>query len=446
VVAHGAARQFSGNDVSYDIIGRTLEANYLVEGSVRRSGNSVRVTVSLIDPQNSTEVWSELYDRELTAEEYFSIQSDIVGRIAEALELAVTPDERVALAERPTEDIEAYNAYLQGRHHFSLFTGLADNRLAGQYLIHAIERDSTFALAYAALADLLAARGAAVGEESSTILELRGLEADDLTWPTAASFEPARRLALKALLLDSTLAEPHTTLGAIHFWYDWDWAAAGREFEEAIAISPDVAQGHQWYAEWLMAMNMPDSAVAEARLATELDPGSPVVHWSLVRMLTMARRNDEAKRVALAVVDSGDDPMMAMELAQIYLIDGSVDSALSWILEGMKRFGMPQHVLARQEALFDSVGVAAFAADLPPDPKVLSDEEFLRGLSFGAQGYAMAGRYEQALQVFERAHRLRLLSKTIPYVVRDPLLDPIRADPRFKAILVDMGLPDITED
>ena len=238
VVAHSAASQYSPAEVAYDIIGNTLEANLLVEGSVRRSGDAVRLTVSLIRPNDATELWSERYDRELTAAEYFAIQNEIVEQIAAALKLAVTPTEQAALAARPTDDIEAYNAYLQGRYHFAQFSGLADDRLAGQYLLHAIARDSTFAQAYAALGDLLAARGAVVGEESSPIAELRGVVANTNRWPTPASFEAARRLALKALLLDSTLAAPHTTLGAVHMWHDWEWPAARRRIRASHRHGP----------------------------------------------------------------------------------------------------------------------------------------------------------------------------------------------------------------
>lgn len=446
VVAHSAASQFKASETAYDIIGRTLQANFLVEGSVRRSGDAVRLTVSLVDPDDATELWSERYDRQLTAEEYFAIQSEIVGQIAEALELAVTPDEQAALAERPTDDIEAYNAYLQGRYHFSQFTGLADDRLAGQYLLHAIARDSTFALAYAALGDLLAARGAVVGEESSPITELRGVTANADGWPTPASFEAARRLALKALLLDSTLAAPHTTLGAVHMWYDWEWPAAGREFERAIALDPDFAQGHQWYAEWLLAMNLPDSAVVEERLASKLDPASPVIRWSLVRALRLARRYTDALEVALDGAASGRDPMMAVELAQLYFTLGQPDSATIWLVEADRRFGTPEPVLAEHVALYDSVGISAFATTLPPDPMALPDSAFASMGPSTALLYAFAGQYATALDMLERAHRLHLLSKTIPNLVLGSELDPIRSDPRFRAILEAMTLPDITDE
>ena len=185
-------------------------------------------------------------------------------------------------------------------------------------------------------------------------------------------------------------------------------------------MDPDFAQGHQWYAEWLLAMNMPDSAIAEEHRAVELDPASPVIRWSLVRALRLGRRYAEAVQAALEGMEMGRDPLMAVELAQSYLALGQPDTAAVWMAESLRQMGAPEPVVAHHAAQFDSVGMLAFAATLPPDPMALPDSVFATLAEPVAMLYAVAGDV--------RAHAGPAGTRPFP---ASPLQDDSRSRPEF---------------
>ena len=257
VISRTSTMRYKQTTKSMSEIGRELAVSTLLEGSVRRAGNRIRITAQLIEAESDLHLWADTYDRELT--DVFAIQSEVALCVASALRTALSPEEQARVKKRPTDNMEAYDLYLMGRHHSSKRTdsGLAR---AVEYLERAVAADPEYAGAYAALADA----------HDLSALGYRAV-------PTQQAGALAKEAALKALALDETLPEAHTSLGHIHTYIDWDWPKAKREFERAIELNPSHAQAHQWYAHYLLGMREYDSALEHAERALELDPLSVVL-------------------------------------------------------------------------------------------------------------------------------------------------------------------------
>jgi tetratricopeptide (TPR) repeat protein len=236
---------------------RELGLDYLLEGTVRRLSDRVRIAVELIDVKDQTLVWAEAYERRLT--DLFSIQSEVARRVARSLALELLPG--VRHASRSSMGSPAYEAYLKGRHFFHKLT--ADNMLAGiRYFEEAIAADPNYALAYAGLADCYAQMG------SIRIALLS---------PTEALLK-AKPMAVRALELDDTLPEAHNALALINCWYEMDWGGADAEFRRARALDPDNVTHAPWYSVYLVAVGEAERALAEIYRAREIDPLSPIIN------------------------------------------------------------------------------------------------------------------------------------------------------------------------
>jgi tetratricopeptide (TPR) repeat protein len=242
-----------------------------LEGSVQKAGDTVRVNVQLINAATQAHLWAESYDRKLT--DIFAVESDIATTVAETLQAKLTGSEKTAIAKRPTENPEAYELYLKGRFFWNKRTG-ADLRTAIEYFNQALGKDPNYALAYAGLADsycLLSAYGAASRLDS---------------------LPQAKAAAEKALELDDTLAEAHTSLGNVLRGYDLEQSL--KEFERAIEVNPNYATAHHWYGELLGATGRFDEGIAELKRAQQLDPLSLVINTDLGEVYTFAREYDKA--------------------------------------------------------------------------------------------------------------------------------------------------------
>jgi tetratricopeptide (TPR) repeat protein len=255
-------------------IGKELGVAHVLEGSVQRVAEKVRVSVQLINASDEAHIWAETYDRKLT--DIFAVESEIAKNIADTLRVKLSDPEQHAIAARPTENTEAYQLYLKGRYFWNKRTG-ADLRRSIDYFNQAIEKDPKYALAYAGLADaygLLSGYGAASPKDS---------------------LPQAKAAAKKALELDDTLAEAHASLGQTLFAYDFNFAEANREFRRAIELNPNYATAHQWYGQGGLApLGQFDDAIAEMKRALELDPLSVIINADLGSVLCTARRFDAA--------------------------------------------------------------------------------------------------------------------------------------------------------
>jgi serine/threonine-protein kinase len=305
VIARSSAYQYRASGKTAPEFGQELGAQYVLDGSVRWAsssdgGNRVRVSPALIKVSDGTEVWSEPYESVLA--DVFQLQSDLSERVALALEGSLRPVEREALQQAATTDLDAYNLYMLGRFHWR--TRLAPNlERAAQFFQQAVERDPDFARAYTGLADTYA------------LFPYYGVQ----TIPTDEAYARARDTANRALMLDSTLAEAHASLGNVLKEADWNWAEAERHYLRAIELDPDYATAHQWLAELYFVLQRFPESLAVAEQAHALDALSPVINFVLGRSLQASDRFDEAIAAARRAGELGADPRLAL-LNQILAI------------------------------------------------------------------------------------------------------------------------------
>ncbi len=275
VTAHGSASRFQSGETDYGEAAGALNADYLVDGSVRRSGDRIRISVSLVDPATGDQLWAEDYNRDLSATGIFAIQQDVARQVATALNATLSPGEEGEVAALPTSNLEAYNAYLRGRFFW--------NRRTEESLIQAIALfeqaiaiDSGYALAYSGLADsysLLAWYGSMQPDEAAA---------------------RARAAVETALALDSTSAVAFTSLGFILAVYEWDWTAAEAAYRRAIQLNPGYATAHQWYGGLLFAVGRFEEGLAEVRRALEFDPIAAIINSNLGQFLVIAGKPEES--------------------------------------------------------------------------------------------------------------------------------------------------------
>src|SRR5947208_6563062 len=311
VAARSAAFRFKGKNVVPEEIGRQLHVLYVLDGGVRMGGNRRRVSAQLINVARGNEIWAEEYDRDARDRDVFVVQDEITRAIVAALRVHLSGPASAALAEHATVSPEAHDLYLQGRYFFARRDS-ASLRKAQDYFERAIQKDSSYALAWAGLSDAYSHIG------------VFGYV------PPRAVYAKAKAAALQALALDSTLAGAHTSLGFIALFYDWDWPTAGRQFDRALALDPRYPDAHLFHGWYFVATNRMDDAIREVQTAVNLEPFSSVNNARLSSMLYLARRYDEALDQSRRLREM--DSMffqVRVELARAYLQLGQCDEALA---------------------------------------------------------------------------------------------------------------------
>ena len=273
VISRTSVMRYKGTDKPMSKIGRELNVEGIVEGSVARHGDRVRVTAQLIHAPTDRHLWAESYERDL--KDILVLQSEVARTVAEQVQVAVTPEETKRLAATRPVNPEAYEAYLKGRFH-SYRQSPEHLEKALEYFELALEKDPNYALAYAGIADTRFARA------------LWGLV------PPREALPTSKAAALKAMELDDTLAEAHGVLAGHKYWYEWDWAGAETEFRRAIELDPNYADARVFYSRFLSAMRRPEEAIAEIGRALELDPFSYLFQYVHGLDLLDASRYDDA--------------------------------------------------------------------------------------------------------------------------------------------------------
>jgi serine/threonine-protein kinase len=410
---------FALKNVREDVrtLGARLNVSTVLEGTVRKAGNKIRVTVQLTSVRDGRTLWSERYDRELA--DVFAIQDEIAGTIVRTLRSTLLGDLGDPTPVRYTANVRAYSLYLKGRFWWNRRTQ-ADIAQGIRYFEQAIAEDPGYALAYSGLADSYALD-----------LDYRGV-------PVVEGMERAKAEARKAIELDETLAEAHTSLAWVTFIYDWDWRAAEREFRRAIELNPRYSTARQWYAWYLMAMGRLDEALAEGKVAVELDSASVSIRRSLGWLLYYSRQSESALenlRRALTMDPTAEETHRL--LALVYLQQGRYDDAAAAFREAIANSGNP--VLA-----MSGLGhVAARRGRLDQARKVLSDlEERARSQYVSPVpmvGLQVAlGDFDSAFEGLERAHEER--RGWLAYLRIEPMLEPLHGDARFQRLLERMRL------
>lgn len=418
---------FGGDDARTGALDREWNVDYLVAGSVLKSGTRVRITARLNSADDGFQLWSSPFEREF--EDIWDIYNDAVHAIVEALRIQLTGDTTRLAVQAPTDNQRAYDRYLLGRYHFNKFAGAADDALAVRFLEEALALDSNFALAHAHLADVYTVR--APGMRAPAQL--------------GAAFEQARRHANRALALDSVLAEAHTALGGVSFYGDMDWDAAARHYRRAIALDPRYAQAHQWYSDVLVVLGRIDEAVLRAQRAAELDRFSPVVQWALARTLTIARRYDEAESQLRGMLETRlDDQLAGLALMRLLLLTERPDEAFDRLLETATAVGEPDASVEALRQAYDSAGWNGILEPVPGDPVVPTlAVRGVRGVLRGGIPILDLSDTSRVLEQLECsfAERRFMFRKMTPDLVAGPDFDPLRANPRFQAILDSLKVP-----
>ena len=386
----------------------------VLEGSVRKVGNRVRITAQLINVENGYHFWSETYDRQL--EDVFAIQDEISRAIVDALKLRLGSDSSNLVA--PTKNIEAYTLYLKGRFFFNKFTepGL---RKGLDFFQQSLLQDPSYARSYAGIADCW------------TQL------ADDWIVPDDA-YPRAKAAATRALQQDPELVEAITSIGKVLCWYDWDFAGAERQLRRAVALNENYAEAHWAFGSVLPTVGLLPEAVEELRKALILDPLYPEYSRWLSRFMLFAGDYPGAIAQGQKTMDLNADYFPSyLDIGAAYLEQGDAEQALHWFRRGQ---GLDSSVRS-----YDALIVRALAPLGRRDEadEILSrlEEEsrqhYVRS-EVMAMGYAATGDFDRAFACLERALQVR--SAGLIYLHVDPGYKPLRADPRFNQLVERIGL------
>jgi len=384
----------------------------VLEGSVQRTADRVHVNVQLIKAASDTHLWAEAYDRKLT--DIFAVESDIAKTIADTLRAKLTGSERNAIAAQPTENTEAYQLYLRGRYLWNRRTG-ENLKKALAYFEQAAEKDPHYALAYAGMAD------------SCVLIPIYAAG-------TPQDYLPrARAGAQKAVELDDTLAEAHTSLAYV-FFYDFDNAQSVKEFERAISLNPNYAMAHLWYGLGpLSAMGEFDRAIAEEKRALELDPVSPIINADLGTVYTLARRYDEAIAQLRDTVEMNPQFYGGHRcLGWALELKGATGEAIAEYHKAFELSDDPMMLamLAHAEA---SIGKQNQARQILGQLTEEAKARYVPAYAF-AVIYLALGENDHALDWLEQAARDHD-GFYINLIKVEPFLDPLRGDPRFETLV-----------
>jgi len=419
VIARTSVMKYKGATAGVSEIGRTLGVGTILEGSVRKAMNKARIAVQLVDVSTQQHLWSEEYDRDL--KDVFGIQTDIARRVAEVLRVQLVQGEQEQIGKSGTQDMDAYRLFLLGRFHLNKRTA-EDIVKAIRYFEDAIAIDQNYANAYAGLADCYTL----VASSGYNIL------------PAPEATTKARQAVMKALELDETLAEAHTSLAYVRFRLDWNWAEAESEFRRAIELKPGSSRSHEWYGLFLSLKGRTEEALAEMKRAQELDPLSSGVSTGVGRVLQLGRRYDEA------VVQLRKTIAMDSTYADAHFILGMTLSLQRKHAEGIRELETALRLSGRRPIIYARLGVAYAGAGRTREAEVIFDDLVKMVQSHKLSTYYLAmvhmGRqeYEQALDAFERAYEEH--EGLLVYANAEPMTDSVRKHPRFQALVRKLGL------
>jgi len=424
VVARTSAFSFKGRQADIREIGKQLNVNTMLEGSVRKAGARVRITAQLVNVFDGYHLWSEKYDRDVgqlcCPEDIFAIQDEISLAIVDNLKVTLFSEEKAKLVKRHTRDLDAYNLYLKGRYFWNKRTEESLKRSI-QYFQQAMEKDRDYALAYAGLAD-------------SYIL----LAEYSFLRPKEA-FSKAKAAAMKALQIEGALAEAHTSLGFIKTLNDWDWMGAEKEFKQAIESNPGYATAHQWYAEHLTMTGQYAQAIPEFKRAQELDPLSLTIGVaSAVGLLCGTRRYDQTMEECQKVLELDPNFGGALNvLGIVYREKGMYDEAIQAFQKAQIFDEGNMWVRAELGHAYAISGKKNEAKKVLDELKQLSKRRYVPPDDI-ALVYLGLGQKNVTFEYLKKACEDR--SVGLSWLKADPIFDSLRSDPRFTALLKKIGL------
>jgi TolB-like protein/DNA-binding winged helix-turn-helix (wHTH) protein/Tfp pilus assembly protein PilF len=418
VISRTSVMVYKGARKPLPQIARELNVDAVVEGTVLRSGDQVRITAQLIEASTDRHLWSQSYKGELR--DTLALQNRVAGAIADQIRINLTPREQAALKNVKVVNPEAYESYLKGRYFWNKRT--ADGlKVALAYFKQAIEEDPKYAQAYSGLADTYAL----LGDWQYAVMTPK------------EAFPKAKVAAIKALELDSSLGEAHNSLAFVLDGFDWDFDSAGKEFQRAIELNPGYATAHHWYAWHLSLLGRFDEAIVEMKKAENLDPLSLIINADLAELLDLAHSYDESIRQSRKTIEM--DPNFGLahnQLAQAYLQKHMYDEAVGEFQEAVKLSGDSPTCIANLARAYVASGMRSEAINLLGDLKKRSNPGYSNASEI-AMIYASLGDRDQAMNWLEKGYEERFN----PGVLLRPGFDPLRSDPRFQNLVHRIGLP-----
>ncbi|MEO8623267.1 MAG: protein kinase [bacterium] len=398
-------------------IGALLGVTEVLEGTVRKAGDRLRITVQLTSTSDGRLVWSHRFDR--TLHDVFEIQDEIARTIVDTLRATTFANLTPPISRRYTENVVAYGMYLRGRYAWNQRSqeGVAESI---ECFEQAIAADPSYALAYTGLADAYS------------------LHVDYRSVPVAEGFERAKAYARKALELDDSLAEAHASLAWSLFAYDWNWPESEREFRRAISLDPRYATGHQWYAFMLASGGQIDEALVEGHTAQELDPASVSVRRSLAWLYVYARRYEQARyHITRAIEMNPNAEESYRVLGFILTHDGQYAEAERVLREAVRMDGAgSSYTLGTLGYALARAGKRVDAESVRADLERRAESEYVSPVALATACIGL-GDNARALDWAERAFDDR--RGWLAYFTVNPLLDPLRDEPRFQALVRRVG-------
>jgi serine/threonine-protein kinase len=419
VMSRSSVFRYKGKEVDPQRAAEELKVQAVLTGRLQQRGDSLSVSVELVDARDNTHLWGEQYNRKLA--DVLALQGEISQEISRQLGLRLSRADESKLTKRYTQDTEAYQLYLKGRFHWNKRQP-DDQRRAIEYFSQAVERDPTYALAYTGLAD------------SYIVLQDMGV------MPAQEAFTQSKRAVESALELDDTLAEAHTSAASLKEQWEWDWAGGEKEYQRAIALNPGYATAHQWYALMLGRLGRHDEALAEIQRAVALDPLSLVMNRNLAIHLRQSGRSEEAIAQLKKTLELDPSFVTAqVELAFSYSEAGRHEEALR---AAQKAIALQGNSPRDRDVL---ICLYARAGRREEARRVLEEiQQFARQNYYSpylmAANEACLGDREEAFAWLERAFQER--SGALSYLKVDRSLDSLRDDPRFRQLLRRMNLPE----
>jgi serine/threonine protein kinase/Tfp pilus assembly protein PilF len=413
VMSRNSVFKYKGQEANPRAVGRELGVQGVLVGRIAQRGESITISIDLINTQDDTQVWGEQYNRRMS--DLSTLQEEIARQVSEKLQHRLSGEDEKRVSRRYTDNAEAYQLYLKGRFYANKRTedGL---RRGVAYFNEAIEKDPSYALAYAGLADCYA-----------LLYEYSAAPSKDL-------YPKAKAAATRALEIDDSLAEAHTSLAAA-YEYEWSWAEAERQYEEAIGLNSNYATAHHWYSAYLISRGRFNEAISEAKRARELDPLSLIINTAVGRALNSARRFDEAIDQLLKTIDMDQNFAEArFHLALAYEGKHDYDGAIrefekfielsgdktmkTWIARVYAEAGKKDQALKVLAGVIDE-------AKEEPSPYAV------------AALYTALGDRDRAFEWLEKLYQQR--SYYVVFLKADPALDGLRGDPRFEELLRRIG-------
>jgi serine/threonine protein kinase/tetratricopeptide (TPR) repeat protein len=421
VMARSTVFRYKGHNIDPQAIGRELNVRAVLTGRVMQSGGSLRIGAELVEVGTGTQLWGAQFDRK--PGDIFVVQDEISNEISEKLRLQLTRKEKKRLTRHHTENAEAYQLYLKGRHHWNQWTEEGFYK-AIEYFQQAVEKDPGYALAYTGVAD-------------SYVL---------LGWnsylPPKEAFPKGKAAAMAALKLDPDLAEAHTPLAAVLWLHDWQWEEAQAEFKRSLELCPTYATANHWYADYVMTMGRHEEAMDRMKKTQDLDPLWLIINVAVGWAFYHARRYDEAIEQLRRTIDLDPNyPMTYWLLGLLLRKTGSYELAITEGEKGVKLSGGSPLMRAALAHTFGAAGKTAEARQILDDLTKLAKQKYVASYIFAGIHIGL-GENDRALEYLEKSYEEH--SHWLIYLHIDPSMDGLRNNPRFQDLLRRVGLPALT--